>query len=333
VSTVSALGDSGSIGAGAGPQRRSSIAVLIPCFNEEASVAAVVNDFRRALPTAQIYVFDNNSTDATAECALRAGAIVRREHRQGKGNVVRRMFADIDADVYVMIDGDGTYDVDSAPEMVEIVLKDRFDMVVGCRVPLGDINVHRRGHALGNAAFTRLSRVLFDARFNDVLSGYRVMSHRFVKSFPVQSNGFEIEIELSAHAVEVGAAWTEVSTPFAARAEQSASKLRTVRDGIAILLTAVRLFKEMRPLQFFGVLFALLSMTSLALGIPIVYEFVETGLVPRFPTAILALGIQTVAFICLTCGLVLKSVTRTRLEARRLAYLQPRTPVWIWLAE
>lgn len=282
----------------------------------------MVTDFQKALPSAQIYVYDNNSTDATAEQARAAGAIVRMEPRQGKGNVVRRMFADVDADVYVMVDGDGTYDASSVQEMVDLLIEHALDMVVGRRVPRDGISVHRRGHAFGNAAFTRLLRTLFNDDFADVLSGYRVMSRRFVKSFPAQSRGFEIETELSAHAVEVGASWTDVSTPFISRFEESESKLRTVRDGISILLSTLRLFKEMRPLQFFGILFALLTMVSLGLGVPIVYEFVNSGLVPRFPTAILAVGIQTVGFICLTCGLVLKSVAQARKEARRLAYLQ-----------
>jgi glycosyltransferase involved in cell wall biosynthesis len=303
-------------------QDHPAIAVLVPCHNEGPSVAAVVQDFRRALPTAEIYVYDNNSSDTTVSRATEAGAIVRREPRQGKGNVVRRMFADVDADIYVMVDGDGTYDAASSSSMVELLIEENLDMIVGCRVPEDALHVHRRGHAFGNAAFDRLLGLLFENAFSDAFSGFRVLSHRLVKSFPVQSNGFEIETELAAHAVEVGANWAEVPTPFRSRHEESESKLRTVRDGFSILSTAVRLFADMRPLQFFSILAFILTATSLALGVPIVYEYVNTGLVPRFPTAILAAGLQTVAFVCLTCGLILKSVARARKEARRLAYLQ-----------
>jgi glycosyltransferase involved in cell wall biosynthesis len=302
-----------------------SVAVLIPCFNEEAAIATVVADFRAALPEAEIYVYDNNSTDATMERAMAAGAVVRTEPRQGKGNVVRRMFADVDADVYVMVDGDNTYDASTARLMVDMLIDRRLDMVVAARVPVGDA-AHRRGHALGNAAFTRLLKLLFGGGFTDVFSGFRAMSRRFVKSFPVRSDGFEIETELSAHAQEIVASVAEVPSAFGAREAGAESKLRTVRDGARILVTALRLFENMRPLQFFGILFLLLTALALALGIPVVNEYRETGLVLRFPTAILAAAIQTVAFISLTAGLVLKSVRSARQEARRLAYLRYDPP-------
>jgi glycosyltransferase involved in cell wall biosynthesis len=302
-----------------------TVAVLIPCFNEEAAIATVVTEFRAALPEAEIYVYDNNSTDATMERALAAGAVVRTEARQGKGNVVRRMFADVDADVYVMVDGDNTYDAATARVMVDMLIDRRLDMVVAARVPVGG-DAHRRGHTVGNAAFTRLLKLLFGGGFTDVFSGYRAMSRRFVKSFPVRSDGFEIETELSAHAQEIVASVAEVPSAYGAREAGAESKLHTVRDGARILVTALRLFENMRPLQFFGIMFLLLSALALALGIPVVNEYVETGLVLRFPTAILAAAIQTVAFISLTAGLILKSVRSTRQEARRLAYLRYDPP-------
>ncbi len=257
------------------------IAVLIPCYNEETAIATVVDDFRAALPTATIYVYDNNSSDGTAAAAEAAGAIVRHERRQGKGNVVRRMFADIEADVYVMVDGDDTYHAPSAPNLVDLLLDEDLDMVVGSRAPLDD-SVHRRGHAAGNAAFTGLLRVLFGGDFTDVFSGYRVMSRRFVKSFPVRSDGFEIETELCAHTQEIAATVMEVPTPFQERAAGTESKLRTGRDGIRILFSAFRLFESMRPLQFFGGLALVLTGISMSLGLSIFEEFRRTGLVPRY---------------------------------------------------
>jgi glycosyltransferase involved in cell wall biosynthesis len=302
-----------------------SVAVLIPCFNEAPAIAAVVADFQRVLPEATVYVYDNNSTDGTAERALEAGAVVRHEPRQGKGNVVRRMFADIDADVYVMVDGDDTYDAESARMMVDRTLDEGLDMVVGSRAPINE-TIHRRGHTAGNMAFTGLLRLLFGGEFTDVFSGYRVMSRRFVKSFPVHSDGFEIETELSAHQQEVAAVVLEVPTPFKERAEGTASKLRTGRDGVRILYSALRLFESMRPLQFFGGLAAILTGVALTLGFSVFQEFRDTGLVPRYPTAILAASLQTVGFICATAGLILKSVQTARREARRLAYLQHSRP-------
>jgi glycosyltransferase involved in cell wall biosynthesis len=301
--------------------------VLIPCHNEEQSVSSVVSGFRQALPEATIYVCDNQSTDSTSERAIEAGAIVLREPRRGKGNAVRRMFADIDADVYVMVDGDGTYHAPSARMMVDLLINNNLDMVVGSRCPVEGVDgVYRRGHTFGNALFTKACRLLFQGDFSDVFSGFRIMSRRFIRSFPGHSSGFEIETELSSHAIEVAAAFMEVPTPYGSRQGGSESKLRTYRDGLRIVRTAVRLFKEMRPLQFFGVLCVLLTAIALALGIPVVKEYVQTGLVLRFPTAILAAAIQTVAFICLTCGLVLETVGRARREARRLVYLQIGPP-------
>ena len=304
-----------------------TIAVVIPCHNEEAAIGTVVHDFAAALPMAQIYVYDNASTDSTADRAREAGAIARTEPRMGKGNVVRRMFADVDADIYVMVDGDGTYDPANAPAMVKMLLEQNLDMVVATRRVLAtDEGAYRRGHTSGNLWFTRIIRRLFGGEFSDVFSGYRVMSRRFVKSLPVFSAGFEIETELSAHAVRVRAACDEVPTQYRSRREGSMSKLRTFRDGLRILLHTIRLYEEMRSLQFFTICAALLTVAALSLGIPVVDTYARTGLVPRFPTAILALGVQIVAFICLTAGIILRSVGRARDEARRLAYLSMPQP-------
>ncbi|MDP8930296.1 MAG: glycosyltransferase [Actinomycetota bacterium] len=297
--------------------------MVIPCHNEERTIADVVRGFAQVLPEAQLFVYDNSCTDATSQQAQSAGAVVRREPRLGKGNVVRRMFADVDADVYVVVDGDGTYDPGAARTMVDLLLDERLDMVVGCRAPAPDDDrVYRKGHAFGNAAFTRILRVVFGGDFTDVFSGYRVISRRLAKSFPAQSAGFEIETELSVHAVQLAAPCAEVATTYRSRQGDSNSKLRTGRDGVRILFTALGLFRHMRPLQFFGSLFVLLTALAVALGIPVVDEYVRTGLVARFPTAILAAAIQTVAFICLSSGLVLDNVVGARKEARRLAYLQ-----------
>lgn len=308
-------------------RERPRVAVLVPCHNEDHAVASVVNGFAAALPGAEIYVYDNASTDATAERARDAGAIVCYEGRRGKGNVIRKMFADIEADVYVMVDGDGTYDPSSSPLMVDLLLSRRLDMVVGARRPVADDGViYRRGHTAGNAAFTRALRTVVGGEFHDIFSGYRAMSRRFVKSLPVRSRGFEIETELSAHAVEIEAACAEIDTPYRSRQEGSVSKLNTNRDGLRIAGTIIRLFESIRPLQFFSLCFTLLSAVALTLGVPVVDEFARTGLVLRFPTAILAVAIQIVAFLCLTCGVILKSVQRARQEARRLVYLQIGAP-------
>jgi glycosyltransferase involved in cell wall biosynthesis len=310
-------------GQDAGRSRRGvRIAVLLPCYNEEAAIRRVVTDFKANLPEATVYVYDNASSDRTAEIARAAGATVRVESRKGKGNVMRTMFADIDADVYVMADGDGTYDPAAAPEMIDQLLGQRRDMVVGARVEIPTAHdVYRKGHTAGNAAFSWAARVLFGGDFTDIFSGYRVMSRRFVKSLPVFSSGFEIETELSAHAVRVQASSAEVRARYGSRPDDSASKLRTYRDGFRILLTMLRLFEEMRPLQFFTICSAILTAVALSLDIPVITYWAHTGHVPRFPTEILAASIQIVAFLGLACGVILRSVGRARDEARRLVYL------------
>lgn len=296
-------------------------AVILPCYNEEAAIAQVVRDFRRALPRAAIYVYDNNSTDRTAEVAAAAGAVVRRETRQGKGHVVRRMFADVEADVYVLADGDGTYDADSAPRLVAKLLEGRLDMVVGSRLSTYEGQAFRPGHRLGNDLLTGFLGLCFGRSFSDILSGYRVFSRRFVKSFPALSTGFEIETELSVHALELRMPTAEVPTPYRARPAGSASKLRTYRDGFRILMMILDLFKEERPLAFFSIIAAGLALASVLLAAPIVVTYLETGLVPRFPTAILSTGLMILAFLSLTCGFVLDTVTHGRREMKRLIYL------------
>lgn len=297
-------------------------AVLVPCHNEEASVATVVTDFRASLPDATVYVYDNASTDATAERARAAGAIVRVEPLPGKGRVVRRMFADIEADIYVVVDGDATYDAAAAGPMVKRLLDEQLDMVVGRRVTSDvDGDAYRRGHTLGNRFFSRVLRVLFGSQFKDVFSGYRVMSRRFVKSLPVTSHGFEIETEITTHAVEVGAACVEVDTNYRARHVDSESSLRTYRDGFRILRKSIVLFRELRPLRFYTILSAIFTVVALALGIRVLIEFIETSKVPHFPTAILAASIQITAFVLLATGIILDAVGRGRRDARRLAYL------------
>ena len=301
-----------------------SIAVLIPCYNEAAAITEVVQDFRAALPDATIYVFDNNSNDDTATLARDAGAVVRSEPRQGKGNVVRRMFADIDADIYVMVDGDGTYDAPSARKLIEIMVADNVDMVVGSRVPIGadEGEVYRRGHTMGNRLFNTVARLMFGAGFTDIFSGYRAMSRRFVKSFPLTASGFEIETEITVHAVELASPYAELPTPYGSRRGESSSKLRTYRDGARILRIAIALYRDVRPMRFFGILFGLLLLCSILLGIPVVTDYIETGLVPKFPTAILAAAMATLAFIFLTCGIIVDSLSRARREVRKLAYLR-----------
>jgi len=306
---------------------RPAVAVLVPCLNEARSIGRVVHDFQAALPAATIFVYDNNSTDATVEVAAAAGAEVRRETRQGKGHVVRRMFADVDADIYVIVDGDGTYEAASAPAMISRMMVDQLDMVVGRRdATQAEGEAYRRGHATGNQVFSRILRMFFGGTFTDVFSGYRVMSRRLVKSFPVTSSGFEIETEITAHAVAVEAASAEVDTPYRARHEDSPSKLRTYRDGVRILTTAVRLFKNLRPMRFFSIIAGVLTVVAIALGLPILIEFFRTGLVPRLPTAVLAAAIEIVAFVALSAGLVLEGIHSVRREVRRLAYLAEPPP-------
>jgi glycosyltransferase involved in cell wall biosynthesis len=301
------------------------IAVLLPCYNEEAAIAATVAGFRAALPGATIYVYDNNSRDRTAEVAAVAGAVVRTERQQGKGHVVRRMFADIDADVYVMADGDLTYDPKRAPQMVDLLVAEQLDMVVGTRRH-EEKDAYRGGHVLGNRLFTGLLSGLFGRSFSDIFSGYRVFSRRFVKSFPVLSSGFEIETEMSVHALELRMPVGEVETIYAARPEGSQSKLSTWSDGWRILKTIVTLYRIERPVLFFGSIGALLVALAILLAIPLVITYLNTGLVPRFPTAILVTGMIIIAVLCFFAGLILDTVTRGRREMRRLYYLSLEAP-------
>lgn len=305
-----------------------AVAVVIPCFNEAAAVADVVADFAAALPDAHIHVFDNRSTDDTAAIARRAGATVHSVSLRGKGNVVRRMFADVEADVYVMVDGDATYQADIAPELVRRLVEDGLDMVVGRRVTEpGQGEEYRSGHVLGNVAFTRLYNVLFQTRFEDVFSGYRVMTRRFVKSFPATTSGFDIETELIVHAAELRVEVDEVDTTYRARPEGSASKLSTYKDGWKIFTSAIRLYKSTAPVRFFGVLAALSTLLAWVLGIPIITEYLDTGLVDRFPTAFLAASLQVIALVLATAGLVINAVEQVSREQRQLAFLAiPRPP-------
>jgi glycosyltransferase involved in cell wall biosynthesis len=296
------------------------IAVLVPCYNEEAAVATVVADFRKALPTAAIYVYDNNSKDRTVDIARAAGAEVRSELHQGKGHVVRRMFADVEADVYVLVDGDATYDAPSAPKMIEKLLTEHLDMVVGLRVDQS-VAAYRPGHRTGNWMLTSFLASVFGEAFKDILSGYRVFSRRFVKSFPVLSDGFEIETELSVHALELALPVAEVATPYYARPEGSFSKLNTWRDGFRILGTILRLYRSEKPLRFFTAIGVFLMVVSIGLAVPIVITYLEEGLVPRLPTAVLSTGLMIVAVLSISSGLVLDTVTRGRREMKLLAYL------------
>lgn len=304
------------------------IAVLIPCFNEEPSIARVIADFRLALSTASIFVYDNNSTDGTRQAAISAGATVCSETLQGKGNVVRRMFADVEADVYVLVDGDGTYDAASAPQMVELLLRNSLDMVNGARVAT-TTNAYRWGHAIGNRVLTKAVAAVFGNRIKDMLSGYRVLSRRFVKSFPALAAGFETETELTVHALELRLPIAEMDTPYRDRPAGSRSKLRTFRDGLRILRTIVLLVKEERPLLFFSTVGASLVIASLLLAAPLLPEYLATGLVPRLPTAILATGLMVVAFTSFVTGLVLDAVTLGRRELKRLQYLALQGPNFV----
>jgi glycosyltransferase involved in cell wall biosynthesis len=301
------------------------IAVLLPCYNEDAAIAQTVAGFRAALPTATVYVYDNNSKDRTIEVARAAGAIVRSERMQGKGNVVRRMFADIDADIYVMADGDATYDAEAAPQLVQRLVDEQLDMVVGSRLTQHDA-AYRRGHVMGNKLLTGMLAQLFGRSFTDILSGYRVFSRRFVKSFPVLSGGFEIETEISVHALELRMPVGEVETRYFARPEGSASKLSTYSDGFRILNTIVTLYRIERPLLFFGAIGGLLALLALVLGIPLAITYYHTHLVPRLPTAIMATGLIILAALCFFAGLILDTVVRGRREVRRLAYLGHPAP-------
>jgi glycosyltransferase involved in cell wall biosynthesis len=296
------------------------VAVLVPCFNEEAAVATVVADFRKALPAAEIFVYDNNSSDGTVAMASEAGAQVRSERRQGKGHVVRRMFADIDADVYVLVDGDATYDAASAPRMIGALMSDHLDMVVGLRVDQVQA-AYRPGHRTGNWMLTSFLSSVFGEAFKDILSGYRVFSRRFVKSFPVLSDGFEIETELSVHALELALPVAEIETPYFARPEGSFSKLNTWSDGFRILGTILKLYRSEKPLRFFTAIGMFLMLVSVGLAIPLLVTFLEQGIVPRLPTAVLSMGLMILAVLSVSSGLVLDTVTRGRREMKLLAYL------------
>ncbi|MET3438680.1 glycosyltransferase family 2 protein [Sphingomonas sp. 1185] len=301
------------------------IAVLLPCYNEEAAIAQTIAGFRAALPSATIYVYDNNSRDRTVEVARAAGAVVRSERIQGKGAVVRRMFADIDADIYVMADGDATYDAASAPGLVVRMVEEQLDMVVGQRVSEAEL-AYRRGHRFGNAMLTGMLARLFGRSFSDILSGYRVFSRRFVKSFPVLSVGFEIETEISVHALELKMPCAEVATPYFARPEGSASKLSTYSDGWRILRTIIKLYRIERPLWFFGAIAALFAAAAILLAVPLILTYLDTHQVPRFPTAILSTGLMLLAALNVFTGLILDTVVRGRQEVRRLAYLAQPAP-------
>ena len=304
---------------------RLEVAVLVPCYNEEKAIAKVVGDFRAALPEATVYVYDNNSTDDTAAMAQKAGAVVRRETHQGKGYVVRRMFNDIEADVYVLVDGDATYDAPSAPAMVGKIVDDRLDMVVASRVDREEA-AYRRGHRAGNFILTGVVAHMFGRAFSDILSGYRVFSRRFVKSFPVLSGGFEIETELTVHALQLELPVGEVATPYYSRPTGSASKLSTWSDGLRILWTVFKLYRAERPLALFGSLGLALAIMAVGLAIPIFITYVQEGLVPRLPTAVLSTGLMVLASLSIACGLILDTVTRGRREAKLIAYLSFRAP-------
>lgn len=296
------------------------VAVLIPCYNEALTIAKVVADFRAALPSAMIVVYDNNSTDGTADRAREAGALVRFEPLQGKGNVVRRMFADVEADVYVLVDGDDTYEAADAPMLIERLQRHNLDMINGRRVT-AVAAAYRPGHRFGNWFLTAMVSKIFGSRLADMLSGYKVFSRRFVKSFPALASGFEIETELVVHALELRMPIAEVDTEYRERPEGSASKLRTVRDGIRIMRTIIRMIKEERPLEFFSVLFVMVALLSLLMGSTVITEYLATGLVPRLPTAVLATGMMLLAFLLLACGLILDTVTVARRELKRLHYV------------
>ncbi len=303
------------------------IAVLVPCRNEELTIRQVVQNFQQALPSAQIYVYDNRSTDATAAVAREAGARVYYEPISGKGNVVRRMFADVEADIYILVDGDNTYEVDAVPRLIERLLWERLDMVVGARrSDFKDKAAYRLGHRGGNALLTGVVKILFGSQLDDMLSGYRVFSRRFVKSFPALSNGFEIETELTVHTLELKIPFTEEPILYGSRPPGSESKLKTFTDGWRVLGTAILLFKEVRPFLFFSLLFFLFSCLSILLSIPVIKTYLATGLVPRFPTLIVAAAMMLLGFVSFTCGLILDSVARGRRETKRMTYLNFSLP-------
>lgn len=303
-----------------------SVAVLIPCLDEATTIGTVVADFRAALPDATIYVYDNGSRDATAQVATAAGAVVRTVGRRGKGHVVRRMFADVEADLYLLVDGDDTYDAAAAPRLIDRLVRDGLDMVVGTREPAGPDHSYRFGHRLGNRLLTSAVAFVFEDEFTDMLSGFRVLSRRFVKSFPALASGFETETELTVHALELRMPTGEEATTYSARPTGSQSKLRTVGDGVRILFTIARLYETERPFAFFSVVGAVLATVSVILAIPLVGTYLDTGLVPRFPTAILAASIMILAFLAITSGIILETVTRGRRELKNLMYLSYPAP-------
>lgn len=296
------------------------IAILLPCYNEEATVGSVVRGFRASLPRAHIYVYDNNSSDRTAMEASRAGATVVSEPRQGKGNVVRRMFADIDADIYIMADGDGTYDPADAPELVDLLLDDGCDMVVGTRRGVTD-DAGRKGHAVGNRLFNWLYKSIFGREFSDIFSGYRVFTRRFAKSFPALSNGFEIETEMSVHASALRLPVAELPLEYGRRPEDSPSKLSTFRDGAKILWTFAILMKETRPFLFCSAVSAVLLLTGVSFMVPVLQEYFQTGLVERLPTWITAVAMVLMAIQFFVAGVILDSVAHSRAEQKRTHYL------------
>jgi glycosyltransferase involved in cell wall biosynthesis len=307
------------------PSDRHRVAVLVPCYNEEAAIAGVVQTFRAELPGSIVYVYDNNSTDNTVATARAAGAVVRRETHQGKGYVVRRMFADVDADIYVLVDGDATYDAPSARAMIALLVEEQLDMVVGARIDR-DEAAYRRGHRAGNKLLTGVVQHIFGRSFSDMLSGYRVFSRRFVKSFPVLSGGFEIETELTIHALELELPVAEIGAPYYPRPSGSTSKLNTWRDGLRILFSILQIYRAERPLPFFSAIGLAFAIVAVGLAIPIFITYFEQGLVPRFPTAILSTGLMLAALLAFACGLVLDTVTRGRREIKLLAYLRYAAP-------
>ncbi|MDR0677869.1 MAG: glycosyltransferase family 2 protein [Holosporaceae bacterium] len=296
------------------------IAVLIPCYNEDVTIADVVTSFKRELPCSTIYVYDNCSEDKTAEVAKESGAVVVSARIRGKGNVVRRMFSDIDADIYIMVDGDSTYAPEDSKKMIKVLLDENVDMVVAVRREQ-NLSVYREGHRFGNKIFNFILKVLFDSSFRDIFSGYRVFSRRFVKTFPITSGGFDIEAELSVHALTLSIPFAELDSKYSARPANSYSKLSTFKDGFSILFRIFGLLKETRPLLFFSVLSMILFIVSIVISYPIVMTFWDTGLVPRFPTAVLATGIMIISFLSLTCGIIMNSISLARTEMKKLHYL------------
>ena len=297
-----------------------SIAVLIPCYNEAETIARVVRSFKKYLPSAIVYVYDNCSEDTTAAQAKEAGAVVKFERNKGKGNVVRQMFADIDADIYIMVDGDSTYSATDAPKMVEMIENTNVDMVVAVRKEKSE-KAYREGHKIGNSLFNFILKILFNSTFSDIFSGYRAFSKRFVKTFPVMTNGFDIEAELTIHALTLSIPFAEIDSEYYERPANSHSKLSTFKDGIKILLSIVNLLKETRPLFFFGIISLFMFLLSVGIAYPIIDTFLETGLVPRLPTAVLSVGIMLISFLSLTCGLILDSISQARMETKKLHYL------------